>query len=88
MITTVLSADTDGDLKIGPSEIQDLCTRLGREKQFKFNKDKFLKILGGGKKEVPVEQVMKVIKNLKNQDLPISERIFTIEGLSKTRKGI
>ena len=78
MVTVVLNSDTDGNLKIGPSEIQDLCTRLGRETRFSFNEERFLYTLGGGKSEIPVQKIMDVIRNLKNQDLTASERIFTL----------
>jgi len=77
LVTTVLRTDKDSDLKIGPAELKKLMLRLESFETFSFNQAKFKEIIGEG--EVPVEKIMKVIRNLKaGDDLPEGEKVFTI----------
>lgn len=78
MITTVLRSDNDGDLHIGPGELEELMIRLEAPGTYTFHRDRFLKILGT-EKDIPVERIVKVIRNLKDETLPPSQRIFTFD---------
>lgn len=78
MVTTVLRTDRNLDLKIGPTELRNLMIRLDNTPGFDFHKDNFLKLLGNTDEPVPVEKIMKVIRNLKDDNVPEAENVFTI----------
>lgn len=78
LITTVLRTDRDGDLKLNPIELKQLILRLSHQPRFAFHKDRFLKIVGDINEPVPVEKIMQVIRNLKDDSLSEDENIFNI----------
>ena len=78
MVTTVLRTDRNLDLMIGPIELRNLMVRLDNTPGFDFHQDNFLKLLGNTDEPVPVEKIMKVIRNLKDDSVPEEENVFTI----------
>lgn len=86
LITTVLRTDRDLDLKIGPRELRNLMIRLDNQNGFEFHKDRFMDALGGNPDEsVPVEKIMAVIRNLKDDSLDETSNIFVLNtGITST----
>ena len=78
MVTTVLRTDRNLDLKIGSGELRQLMIRLKNTPGFEFHEENFKKLLGNTDEPVPVEKIMKVIRNLKDDNVPEAESIFTI----------
>mmetsp|Transcript_16962 Transcript_16962/g.21462 ORF Transcript_16962/g.21462 Transcript_16962/m.21462 type:complete len:276 (-) Transcript_16962:228-1055(-) len=78
LITTVLRTDRDLDLKIGPIELKNLMMRLDHQPGFDFHADRFMNLLGNTDEPVPIENIMRVIRNLKDDSVPEEENIFTI----------
>lgn len=79
MITTVLRSDTDKDLNIGETELNELMLRLDAQPGFTFHKKKFLSVLGDTSKPISVTRVMQVIRNLKDQNLSEHDKVFVID---------
>uniref|UniRef100_A0A7S3Q177 Uncharacterized protein n=1 Tax=Chaetoceros debilis TaxID=122233 RepID=A0A7S3Q177_9STRA len=91
LITTVLRSDHDYDLKIGPSELNTLMLRLqSQDHDFEFNRENFLKIVGNAQQPVPIEKIMQVIRNLKDDSMPAKMNVFNIkmESLISTTKAL
>lgn len=78
LITTVLRTDRDLDLMIGPIELRNLMLRLDHSPGFELNKDLFLKSLGNTDEPVPIEKIMGVIRNLKDDSIAEEDSIFKI----------
>lgn len=76
LITTVLRSDKDKDLHIGGTELDELMLRLDAQPGFTFDKQRFLSVLGDTSKRVTV---MQVIRNLKDPNLPVHEKVFVID---------
>ena len=61
--------------------------RLEAPGTYTFHRDRFLRILGGGKQDdIPIERIVKAIRNLKDDTLPQSQRIFTFDDALKREK--
>lgn len=78
LITTVLRTDRDLDLKIGPRELKNLMLRLDHSAGFDFHQENFLNLLGNTNEPVPIEKIMGVIRNLKDDSVPESMNVFTV----------
>mmetsp|Transcript_21308 Transcript_21308/g.31126 ORF Transcript_21308/g.31126 Transcript_21308/m.31126 type:complete len:264 (+) Transcript_21308:88-879(+) len=79
LITTVLRTDRDGDLQVGPRELKLLMFRLHAQPGFDFKKDRFLEVLEFREAEsVPIEKIMRVIRNLKDENCRHEDNIFVI----------
>jgi len=78
MITTVIRTDRNMDMEIGPNELKLLMTRLDVKPGFDFNKEQFLNLLGNPDDKVSIEQIMKVIRNLKDPTLTRENSVFVI----------
>jgi len=79
MITTVIRTDKDGDLKIGPAELNRLILRFDNKPGYDFNKEKFKSMVGDPKVEpIKIEKIMKVIRNMKDVNVPDSDKCFVI----------
>ncbi len=89
LITTVLRTDQDLDLKISQSELRNLMLRLDHSPGFDFHSDRFLNLINSDKKidsePVPIEKIMAVIRNLKDDSVPEHENVFTLR--PETLKG-
>lgn len=80
IITTVLREDRNMDLNIGPRELNRLIHRLHAKPGFDLNEDLFREMVGSTTMEepVPVENILKVIKNLKDSNTPENGNVFVI----------
>lgn len=83
----MLRTDKDLDLMIGPVELRNLMTRLEHQPGFDFHQDRFLKMLGDVSQPVPIEKIMEVIRNLKDDSIPESENVFTLHPETMVNKG-
>lgn len=79
LITTVLRTDRDGDLKLNPIELRQLMLRLSNQDRFSFHRDRFENIVGDITEPVPVDKIMQVIRNLKDDTLTEDENVFSIQ---------
>jgi hypothetical protein len=86
LITTVIRTDRDLDLKIGPHELRNLMSRLQVQPGFDFHEDRFLAMLGNTDEPVPIEKIMDVVRNLKCDEIPEEENIFTMRPEQLTKK--
>ncbi len=88
----MLRTDRNLDLKIGPVELKNLMLRLEHAPGFDFHQDRFLKLLDlKGDEPVPIEKIMSVIRNLKDDSVPEAENVFTmrqdsLQGTSKSKR--
>ena len=66
--------------------------RLDHSPGFDFHKDRFLKLINKHKKDdnepVPIEKIMAVIRNLKDENVPESENVFTLRPDTLKKKGV
>lgn len=81
IITTVLRCDRDGNLVLNEREMSGLCFRLKNSPGYDFNEERFKKVIG--KKDhadgYSIGQIMEVIRNLLDDDVPEEETIFKLK---------
>lgn len=78
LTTTVLRTDQDLDLMISPEELERLMTRLDATPGFDLNRERFKEVLGDTTKPIPVGNIMKVIRNLKDDSVPEEHNVFVL----------
>jgi len=79
MITTIIRTDRNNDMVISPSELRLLMKRLDAKPGFDFNEEQFLNLLGNPKEDTSIEEIMKVIRNLKDHSLSKEKSVFVIK---------
>ena len=79
LITTVLRTDRNSNLSIGPEEMKQLIISFEAQSSFTFHKFRFIQLIGGKNMDVPVEKIVAVIRNLKDDTIPEHKKIFSLK---------
>mmetsp|Transcript_20921 Transcript_20921/g.27503 ORF Transcript_20921/g.27503 Transcript_20921/m.27503 type:complete len:184 (-) Transcript_20921:132-683(-) len=80
LISVVFSADSDGDFKIDPEEVEGLKLRLKTIEGVDFSEDNFEKALKSASKDgYDIQALLDVMKNLFDEEVADEDNIFTIK---------
>ncbi len=77
LISTVLRTDRNSDLSIDQQEMKQLITSFEAQSSYQFYKFRFIQTVGGSTKDVPVEKIVEVIRNIKDDNTPEHKKIFS-----------
>lgn len=78
LISTVIRADRDSDLTISHEELQSLMISFEAQSTFTFHKFRFIQLIGAkNKAAVPMESIMRVIRNIKDDTIPEHTKVFS-----------
>mmetsp|Transcript_48156 Transcript_48156/g.145464 ORF Transcript_48156/g.145464 Transcript_48156/m.145464 type:complete len:258 (-) Transcript_48156:235-1008(-) len=78
VMSTIIRSDRNRDFMIGPMEMQELVMRLNNIGGIGFKEDKF-KALLGKKKKYTLSNIMELMRNLLDDDIPEEERICELK---------
>ncbi|ACI65340.1 predicted protein [Phaeodactylum tricornutum CCAP 1055/1] len=74
LLSVILRSDTDQDMKISEAEVSDLTRRINNMAGVRVHENRFRNAI----QNKSVADVMEVVKNLLNDNIPDSERIFEL----------
>lgn len=80
IISVVFSADSDGDFKINPHEVDTLKLRLKTIDGVDFSEENFEKAMKKASSDGhDIQALLEVMKNLYDDEVPAEDNIFTIK---------
>lgn len=76
IMTALIAADRDGDFVLDRREVYELEMRLESIPAVHFEKKKFNAFLASDQDDLTLSDLSKIVKNLKDDSIPDSEKIF------------
>lgn len=86
IIDVVVACDRDGNFTLTPQETERLKLRLKSMEGIKLNTKNFDNMIASDQNELTVTDVMNIIRNLLDDEVPEEENVFVLDPESLTRK--
>ena len=86
IIDVVVSSDRDGNFTLTPQETQGLKYRLQNLQGIQFNGSNFDHMIASDENELTLTDVMNILRNLLDDEVPEQDNVFVLDPESLTRK--
>ena len=79
IMTAIIQTDHDGNFTLSPMEVTELIWKLHTIPGVHFDEQKFRNFLASDEDELTLTDLAGLVHNLKDDNLPAEEKIFTFE---------